>query len=242
LFPELSEDEQKLNSAKVKVVVGQYFEMLGVELFGAKYGEVTGDWKVYPDATIGDHTLLEIKGGGRSYGFLIDMGQLRLYGELEGGALPYTDEFLEVPFLDAADVRNPFKDPKVYYVCFVHGLKSIKKSCGTVSELIKALSHNVLGAIIMPRSAVQRLAGEQILREYTGWCDSGSRGGVGHEYFVRFSAYQAQRWANGLASPPFNGFKLRHHYVSYRKTNSFMMLVVGKHTPVPKHSREVQFK
>jgi len=271
LFPELLEpDDVPLNSAKVKVVVGQFFEALGVQIFGAKYGEVNGCWKIYPDAWIkrafkGRDVLLEIKGGGRSYGFLIDLGQVREYGDLQAGGSPFTKEYLDIPFLSKSDIKPPFNNPMVYYVLFIHGLSSIKKTCETVPQLIKELSKNVIGAVVLPQSVVATMVERHLTwREYMGR-DKGSRGGKGHEHFVRLSAYKASKWANGTAditeflgeiiagddNPPWKveDFAVDNFYIGSRKllthaVNNFMMGVVrekGLWTPKPKGARRVKF-
>jgi len=273
LFPELREDLQPLNHAKVKVVIGQFFEALGIALFGGAFGGSNGMWTVYPDgikrkAYRNRDVLLEFKGGGYKYGFLIDVGQVVQYGKmLRGENVALLDSYKEeIPFWDADDGRARFNKPYLYYMFFVHNLSQIRKNHDTVSELLDGLSRGVVAAMVLPYPVVHTLVKSLTHRKYKGW-DKGSRGGPGHEYFVRFSGVQVSRMANGQRSVreflhglvdgygnelPFdpNALTVERYYIGARKVlhhavNNFIMVVVREKdqwNPAPKWGRIVEFK
>jgi len=279
LFPEFHPGNRELTAPKAKVVVGQFFEVMGTTLFQGEYGPNPSGWKIHPDTVLrrrwhNRDILLEIKGGGRSYGFLIDTGQHNFYKKMLDGWWPgqMTEEELEehrkIPFVTKADIKAftkpPYFRPMSHYLFFVHDLSHITKTHETVDDLVASLCHSVLGAMMLPISVVDCLIDWLPLRAYTGWNETGSRGGEDHPYFVRLSAYQVQRWINGVVdvNDAFdelaakdediwlrNRYDVNRYFVSTAKVlkhrvNPFMLMVMrepGSWNGKPKGSAEVKF-
>jgi len=186
LFKELEPDQQPLNEGKVKVVIGQFYEALAAHILVGEFGERPAGWLVYPDVVIwGAHqfggeihdVLVEVKGGSKRYGFIVDTGQTNEYENLQNCDFPFTQ-------------------PEVMYLFFIHDLTKIETNHKTVDELIQALTKHTLAAVAMPLSIVKELEDILPLNGYAGW-SNGSRGGPGHEFFVRLSSYRMHRWATG---------------------------------------------
>jgi len=279
LWPEFKPLNRELTAPKAKVVVGQFFEVMGATLFNGEYGPNPQGWEIHPDTVLRKRwrnrdILLEIKGGGRAYGFLIDTGQHHFYNKMGNGWWPgkmtdeQLEEYLKIPFLTVKEKRDahkpPYNNPLSYYLFFVHDLSAITKNHAIVDDLVASLCHSVLGAMVLPVDVVGQLIEWLPLRVYTGWCESGSRGSEAHPYFVRLSAYQAQRWINGVVdvNEAFDelaakdkstwdgsGYVVNRYWISTAKVlkhrvNPFMLMVMresGSWKGQPKGSTEVKF-
>lgn len=171
-----SRPDTRLNSGLVKVVVGQFFEVLASGILKGECAGTPPGWDVYPDVVkwgkrTGDR-LFEIKGAGRT-GWIIDTGQVSFYEGLES--------------------RFPFTDPIVQYVGFVHSGQDLKKNCRTVQELILLLAQSVVGGIVFPLPVIRSMVDGLKNYEYKAWGD-GCRGGERHPHFVRLRGTWASRW------------------------------------------------
>jgi hypothetical protein len=186
-------DLELKNSAQVACVVGSFYEILGATMLSAYREEnPPKTWEVYPDLVywgdkygMDNDILVEVKGSGRAYGLYLSWFQIERYKELQKTEFPFTA-------------------PRIYYLIFVHGLKSMAKTYDTQLELIEALACNTLGALLMPLDLILETQYWMNLRESSFWHSPahrhpGSPRGRGwdKDLLLRFTGPRLHRWAIG---------------------------------------------
>jgi len=194
LWEEMGNPNEEIGIAKLKVVIGGFYEVLAAQILKGEHGRCPQGWDVYPDVVLWGmgrrgkakcDVLVEVKGGSRKYGFIIDHGQLREYDKLEA-------------------YEFPFSNPVTYYMLFVHNVVGMGKENKSLDEILDMLCSNTVGAILIPKSMVKVWVECSPMRMYT-YVNESSRGGLGHEYFSRMTGTKVEKW---LHSPKEFGLTL----------------------------------
>ncbi len=158
LFDDMKIVAKPLTVGGIKVLIGQFFEVLTAKLFNGTHSVNETGWEVYPDVVIWGNNcrdiIIESKASHTS--IVIDSKQYKFYKKLIG------TEF-------------PFNDPIIYYVLYIHSLKDIKKTYNDTIELTNALCKSVEMCLAVPIEYMDNFIGHLTFRPY-GFKGYGSRG------------------------------------------------------------------
>lgn len=186
LWDDMAKTEDEVTSAKLKVVVGGFYEVLASQILKGEHGDCPLGWDVYPDVILWGKgrreqercdLLVEVKGAGRKHGFIIDHGQAERYGELSTNTFPFTT-------------------PTTYYMFFIHQIERLEADNKTVDQVINVLCNNTIGAILLPLDLVRQWIEWSPIRGYVagGYGSRGRNGSDGHQYFSRLSGPMVEKW------------------------------------------------
>jgi len=186
LWDDMRVMDEEINSAKLKVVIGGFYEVLASQILKGEHGDQPAGWDVYPDVILWGKgrrekrkvdLLVEVKGASRKYGFIIDHGQTREYEKLKENEFPFTA-------------------PITYYMLFVHNVLGLESMCKTTDDAVNILCTNTIGAILLPMDIIKKWIEWSTMNMYVlgGYGARGRNGSAGHQYFSRMSGPMVERW------------------------------------------------
>lgn len=181
LFGECSPMEESMSSAKLKVVIGGFYEHLAARMIGGEHGKVPPGWEVYPDVVLRGtgkerDLLVEVKGASRKYGIIVDHGQCKKYMDMRSWVMP-------------------FYHPVVHYMFFIHNVKRPEATCKTVGEMVEALCDSTLCALLLPLDLIHVMTQLMPVLWYVG-DGYGSRGDEEHPTYMRLSGPKIEKWCH----------------------------------------------
>lgn len=147
----ISPDSEEITSSEIaKIFVGDFYENLFLNMFGGRKFEETNEQGCFlPDFIMEEEKkIYEVKGASRYYYFHLRDCQINGFEKL---------------------LNHDFRDFKLFFAFFTHGLKNISANHKNKEELFKNLAEKTESLIILPFSKVKRIHARR-KSGYDGFC------------------------------------------------------------------------
>lgn len=144
-------DSEEITSSEIaRIFVGDFYENLFLNMFGGKKLEETNEQGCFlPDFIMEEEKkIYEVKGGSKYNYYHLRDCQINGFKEL---------------------LNHDFRDFKLFFAFFTHGLKNISTNHKNKEELFKNLAEKTESLIILPFSKVKRIHARRKSR-YDGFC------------------------------------------------------------------------